>query len=198
MDVVEGSAVNDLLQTLAAIGGASGSLGKPVQDLLMTLGSSLVNGASNDIEQRFHMLFDAPPPAESSLPRSHLREGYYVFVREERRDLESRFDAFCVDQANGLLRARRAAAADCDAASPIYQERTWFLVRVQREQATAVVDRLTRDTLEEFEAKVREFQGRGYRDAIQPAFDQLQLTLQCLQQIAGAGASAQVPAECIE
>lgn len=102
----------------------------------------------------------------SSVKRLPLAEGYYVIMREESRDQDPEWNAFKVDEERGLL---CTVAKNC---GDVYRDRTWFLVRVARENPVAALDIEYGEYLSNFLQKISNYETltakdfEGNRDAM--------------------------------
>ena len=75
----------DLLTTLMDLGGKAFPAAAPGLAILNSLGSTLMQQQTNDVNARFQMLFDAPEGGYPDIPRTTLEVGSYVFLRLQDR-----------------------------------------------------------------------------------------------------------------
>ncbi|HMB78056.1 MAG TPA: hypothetical protein VKN76_16790 [Kiloniellaceae bacterium] len=93
----------DLLSRLASLGGKAFPPAAPVLDVLNSLGQTLVQNQTNDIDARYVMLFDAPEGGYADLPRAELEVGSYVFLRLQDRSQDADWEELLFDENTGRL-----------------------------------------------------------------------------------------------
>ena len=136
-----------LLKTLANVGSTSYPPSAPVLGVLNSLGGALLSGNQNDTEFRYHMEFDPPNTVSKLQTDAGLAEGYYVFVREERRDIDTSWDDLIYDEFTGWLRIGNTN----------YRNRSWFVIRVRRENPETAIDQDVGELLSEFVQRREEY-----------------------------------------
>lgn len=159
LDNEENEETKALLKSLANIGGKAYPPSAPILAVLNTLGGALLSGNQDDVEARFQMRFDVPATdnSPSNISRLALAEGYYAFVREENRDLNPDWENICVNEALGELGVTSSAKGKEGKCDITYRDRTWFLVRVARENKSAALDNEYGEILGSFLKRLNEY-----------------------------------------
>lgn len=125
-DEAENERTKAIIKRLAAAGGQAYPPATAVLGVLNSLGQVVIDQNKNDVEFRASRIFE-PPSATSSVARAPLQEGHYVFVRDENRSAELNWGGLHLCEREGYL-----GSANCDGP---YRQKTWFLIRVSREDA---------------------------------------------------------------
>jgi len=180
LDNQENSNARELLGAMAGIGGTAFPSASPILGVLNSLGSTLLTGENDDVEMKYQMEFDPEflGTADSyknaadnkfsgkatSVYRLPLREGYFVIIRSERRDLIPSLNAKELKKQDEACRqsvessanetGQKIDTAKCDTYNtpPLdicreegflcnhdgtpYRGATWMLLRIAREDAS--------------------------------------------------------------
>lgn len=124
IDSQENKKMQALLGQLAAVGAVAYPPAAPILPVLNSLGSSMLNANNDDTHMNFQMGFDVyDKGVETKVKRLSLREGYYVFVREEHRSRTTEWSSLTVNTEKGVV----------EKDNKTFRERTWLLVRIARE-----------------------------------------------------------------
>ena len=93
----------DLLTKLASLGGKAFPAAAPGLEILNSLGETLVQKQTNDINARYTLLFDAPEGGHPDLPRATIEVGNYIFLRLENRQDDIDWEELLLDENTGKL-----------------------------------------------------------------------------------------------
>lgn len=135
LDVEEAQETAALLKKIATLGGQVGSpvFGTAFQALL-SVGQVFATANEDDREFSFTIGFDPSGAATSTVARNRLREGYYAFIRRERRDSTNHFSGLVICKDPDFI----AESSDDCASGKYYRGSTWLLMRVSQEDAKTV------------------------------------------------------------
>ena len=104
LDNAENEKTKALLNTLAELGSSAYPPAAPILGVLNSLGASLLSGDQDDLEFRYHMeLVPATKKQSNLLSRPFIKEGVYVFLRNEDRVRDNEWDGLTFDAGNGRL-----------------------------------------------------------------------------------------------
>lgn len=183
LDNEENERVKSLLSSLADIGATSRPESAPILQVLNTLGGSLLSGNQDDVEARFQMRFDVPPPFSGEVPsnifRLPLAEGYYAFVREENRDLNPSWGEFAVNKEMGELCLSDDGMTCVQGNQNTYRGRTWYLVRVARESKASALDIEFGEQLGSFLGRLGEYEAADFTK-VEASLNDLESSLKSL------------------
>ena len=136
------------LKTIAAAGQSFASpLQGPVLNVLGSIGEAFIKSNKDDRELAFVMefdpIFEGKNGKQSNVFRLPIREGYLVVIRHEKRSETNHFDNIKVCPEIGLITNKSGCKQN-----EYYQDNTWLLLRISREDKDVADAKLT-GTLQE-------------------------------------------------
>jgi hypothetical protein len=142
IDSQENKKMQALMGELAALGEIAYPPAAPILAVLNNLGGALLKGNKDDVLMRYQVGFDIYGQGlDAYIPRLGLREGYYVFVREETRTNTTPWKELKVNLQQGIV----------EKDDKLFRDRTWLLVRIARETDESTLDQAIGQKLGEFQ-----------------------------------------------
>ena len=141
-----------ILGTLASLGKTAYPPAAPVLSVLDSLGKSLLDGAQDDTDFRYTVVFD--PKGGRPSPYATLEAGAYAFVREENREAKTPWFKLRYDENTGRL-FYRDPPANATPEQRLYRENTYLTLNVVKGLEAKNLD-LQQNTFGAFRAKLDE------------------------------------------
>ena len=141
-----------ILGTLASFGKTAYPPAAPVLSVLDSLGKSLLEGAQDDTDFRYTMVFD--PRGGRPSPYAVLEAGAYAFVREENREADTPWFKLRYDENTGRL-YYRDPAPNATQEQRLYRENTYLTLNIIKGLEAKGLD-LQQNTFGAFRAKLDE------------------------------------------
>ena len=96
-----------LLTELGKLGAKAFPVAAPELAVLNSLGEALINSQTNDVNGRYHVLFDSADSGHPDIPHTTLEVGYYVFIRAQDRTVDIDWEDLFLDENSGALYVKK-------------------------------------------------------------------------------------------
>lgn len=143
LDQEENAKAKNLLKSIAAAGTTVYPPASPALAILNSIGASLLEGPSDDIEFQYQTEFDAPG-GQSNISKPPLLPGYYALVRMENRNDSPPWGELRIDRKSGKLKfcagKEISANVNIDKECTDYRQETWLTLKIDRNKPSFDLD----------------------------------------------------------
>lgn len=153
----------NIMSNLAQVGGRSFPASSQILSLLNTFGQAFANADSDDIIFRYSAFFDAKNGFKEGVNHTVLEAGYYVFVKENDRDKDIKWQELCLNTNNHLLyESKDGNCSKNFSEENSFKEKTYLVIEINKNVGDQDIDLETnnfnalRDNLERMTQSQRE------------------------------------------